>query len=115
MAISSPIGIEALAPDVAAELIAAHLDGVLALGERFLAWGPVPCAAPEPAAVDEVLARGCVGVSLPAAALADRTALEAIAAGARARAVTRRPAVRPSRRLRRARVVSWTTRCGGRP
>jgi 6-methylsalicylate decarboxylase len=77
VAISSPIGIEMLAPDVAEELIAAHLDGVLALGHGFRAWGPIPARAPEPAAVDAVLARGCVGISLPAAALADRSALHA--------------------------------------
>jgi predicted TIM-barrel fold metal-dependent hydrolase len=78
VAISSPIGIEALPPDVAVELISAHLDGVLALGDGFLAWGPIPMHAPEPAAVDEILARGCVGVSVPAAALADRSALESM-------------------------------------
>jgi hypothetical protein len=66
-----------LAPDVAEELIAAHLDGVLALGHGFRAWGPIPARAPEPAAIDAVLARGCVGISLPAAALADRSALHA--------------------------------------
>ncbi|HEX3831646.1 MAG TPA: hypothetical protein VHW04_06715 [Solirubrobacteraceae bacterium] len=75
VAISSPIGIEMLAPDAAEELIAAHLDGVLALGHGFRAWGPIPARAPEPAAVDAALARGCVGISLPAAALADRSAL----------------------------------------
>lgn len=75
VAISSPIGIEMLAPEAAGELIAAHLDGVLALGESFLAWGPIPVRAPDTAAVDEVLARGCIGVSVPAAALVDRAAL----------------------------------------
>jgi 6-methylsalicylate decarboxylase len=77
VAISSPIGIEMLAPDVAEELIAAHLDGVLALGHGFRAWGPIPAREPEPAAIDAVLARGCVGISVPAAALADRSALHA--------------------------------------
>jgi hypothetical protein len=78
VAISSPIGIEMLASEVAEELIAAHLDGVLALGQRFRAWGPIPAREPEPAAVDAALARGCVGISLPAAALADRSALHAV-------------------------------------
>jgi 6-methylsalicylate decarboxylase len=78
VSISSPIGIETLEPDAAADLIAAHLDGVLALGEQFLAWGPIPVRTPDPAFVDEVLARGCIGVSLPAAALADRPALAAM-------------------------------------
>jgi hypothetical protein len=75
VALSSPVGIEALPRPVAGELISAHLDGVLTLGERFAAWGPVPIDQPDPADVDEVLARGCVGVSLPACALAGRDRL----------------------------------------
>jgi 6-methylsalicylate decarboxylase len=75
VAISSPIGIEMLSSEVAEELIAAHLDGVLALGHGFRAWGPIPAREPAPAAVDAALARGCMGISLPAAVLADRSAL----------------------------------------
>lgn len=78
IAISSPTGIEGLAPDEARELIAAHLDGVLAFGDRFVAWGPVAVRSPDPADVDAVLARGCIGVSVPSGALADRDALESI-------------------------------------
>jgi 6-methylsalicylate decarboxylase len=77
VALSSPIGIEALAPDIAGELISAHLDGVLALGAGFAAWGPIAIDPPDPADVDHVLDRGCVGVSLPACALAGREALDA--------------------------------------
>lgn len=78
VALSSPIGIEALPREVAHELISAHLDGVLALGPEFAAWGPVPIESPDPDDVDDVLARGCVGVSLPAGALAGRPALDAV-------------------------------------
>jgi 6-methylsalicylate decarboxylase len=78
VALSSPIGIEALRHDTASELISAHLDGVLALGEGFAAWGPVATDAPDPADVDDVLARGCVGVSVPACALGGRDALDAL-------------------------------------
>ncbi|HEY2320750.1 MAG TPA: hypothetical protein VGH67_20755 [Solirubrobacteraceae bacterium] len=78
VALSSPIGIEALRHDVAVELISAHLDGVLALGAGFAAWGPVAIDAPDPSDVDEVLARGCVGVSVPACALSGRDALETL-------------------------------------
>ena len=79
IAISSPIGIEALPHADAHEIISAHLDGVFALGPPFAAWGPIAVDAPEPADVDEVLARGCVGVSLPASAITGREALELIA------------------------------------
>lgn len=78
VALSSPIGVEALRRDVALELISAHLDGVLALGAGFAAWGPIPITAPDPADVDGVLARGCVGVSVPAGAIAGRDALDAL-------------------------------------
>jgi predicted TIM-barrel fold metal-dependent hydrolase len=78
IALSSPVGIEVLAPDQAHELIDAHLDGVLELGDQFVAWGPIGIRQPDPAEVDAVLARGCVGISLPSAALADLDALEAI-------------------------------------
>jgi 6-methylsalicylate decarboxylase len=75
VAMSSPIGIEALPREIAHELISAHLDGVLALGDGFAAWGPIAIEAPDPADVDEVLSRGCVGVSVPACALARPDAL----------------------------------------
>jgi hypothetical protein len=78
VAISSPIGIETLAPDQSRELIGAFLDGALALGDQFVAWGPIGIRRPDPAEVDAVLARGCVGISLPSAALADLDALETI-------------------------------------
>src|SRR5438309_7139648 len=40
VAISSPIGIEALPSDHALELIEAHLDGLAELPDSFAAWGP---------------------------------------------------------------------------
>ena len=79
IALSSPIGIETLPADPARELIGAHLDGVAALGERFAAWGPVPVRDPDPRDVDAMLSRGCVGISVPATALAGRPALDALA------------------------------------
>ncbi|MGB9185831.1 MAG: hypothetical protein WCB67_17395 [Solirubrobacteraceae bacterium] len=80
VAISSPIGIERLCRDEAEPLIAAHLDGVLALGEGFSAWGPIAFAQPDPEQVDQHLARGCVGVSVSAGAIADRTGLQSLLA-----------------------------------
>jgi hypothetical protein len=69
IALSSPIGIEGLEPGAAAGLIDAHLDGVLALGPEFPAWGPLRFADPEPGQVDELLDRGCVGISVSAGAV----------------------------------------------
>ncbi len=76
VAISSPIGIEALPRESALELIDAHLDGVLALPSEFAAWGPIAVDGAEPDEVDDLLVRGCVGISVPAGALASRDSLE---------------------------------------
>jgi hypothetical protein len=58
IALSSPVGIEALPHPVASQLIDEHLAGVLALGPEFAAWGPVAVDQPDPDEVDHVLARG---------------------------------------------------------
>ncbi len=78
VALSSPIGVEALNRAEALELIGAHLDGVAALPEEFGAWGPVALQTPDPRDVDDVLGRGCLGVSIPAAALGSPRALESV-------------------------------------
>lgn len=78
IALSSPVGIEALPRGDARELIDAHLDGVSGLGEDFAPWGPVALDQPDPADVDDLLARGCVGISIPACALAGPDALDRI-------------------------------------
>ena len=70
IALSSPIGIEALPRDEAQELIDAHLAGAEALGDEFGVWGPVALDRPDPDDVDALLRRGCIGISLPAGALA---------------------------------------------
>jgi predicted TIM-barrel fold metal-dependent hydrolase len=75
---SSPIGLEALPRPEAQALIDAHLAGVAELGEEFAAWGPPALERPDPADVDALLARGCVGITIPAGALAGPAALEAI-------------------------------------
>ena len=75
VALSSPIGIEALDRGSSLELIGAHLEGVRALPEEFLAWGPIPLDRLDPDDVDWVLGPRCAGVSLPAAALVGHDAL----------------------------------------
>ncbi len=75
---SSPIGLEALPRRQADELIAAHLAGVEELGTEFGAWGPVALDRPDADDVDARIADGCVGVTIPAGALARPDALAAI-------------------------------------
>jgi predicted TIM-barrel fold metal-dependent hydrolase len=77
-AISSPIGIECLPRESAQELIDAHLEGVAALPDVFAAWGPVALDGADPDDVDVLLDRGCIGVSLPAGALAGPDQLECV-------------------------------------
>ncbi len=76
-ALSSALGIEYLAPDEAQELLSAHAAGVAELPPPFRAWGAVGLAEPDPAAVDRLLDVGCVGLCLPAPALASPAALDA--------------------------------------
>ncbi|HUA05062.1 MAG TPA: hypothetical protein VMB27_14255 [Solirubrobacteraceae bacterium] len=78
IALSSPIGIEALPRTEARDLINAYLEGVASLPGEFGAWGPVALDRPDPGDVDDVLARGCVGISIPAGALAGPDAFERI-------------------------------------
>ncbi|MBV8220139.1 MAG: hypothetical protein JO325_16860 [Solirubrobacterales bacterium] len=78
IALSRPIGIEALPRQEARELVGAYLEGVASLTPGFAAWGPAPLDRPDPRDVDDVLSRGCAGVSIPAGALASRDAFERI-------------------------------------
>src|SRR3979411_9359 len=52
VALSSPIGIEALPRDGADTLIAAHLEGIRMLPDEFAAWGPVALDEPDPDDID---------------------------------------------------------------
>ncbi len=75
VALSSPIGIEALPRESAQPLLEAHLAGMAELPPEFAAWGPVALDDPDPGDVDDLLKRGCAGISLPAGALAGPAAL----------------------------------------
>ena len=68
--LSSPLGIESLPRAQAQPLLDAYHEGALALGEPFGVWGAIPLDDPDPADVDRALERGCIGISLPAGALA---------------------------------------------
>lgn len=77
--LSSPIGVEALGRGQAEPLLDAYHEGALALGGPFGVWGALALDGPDPAEVDRALERGCVGVSLPAEALASVSALNDLA------------------------------------
>jgi 6-methylsalicylate decarboxylase len=79
IALSSALGIEGLPAHEAEPLLDAFNRGILELGAPFALWGAVGLAAPRPEAVDDLLDAGALGVSLPAAALADRRGLRRVA------------------------------------
>jgi hypothetical protein len=74
--LSSPLGIEWLPREPAVALIDAYHAGALALEEPFGVWAAIALDRADADDVDSALARGCVGLSLPAGALAS---VEAIA------------------------------------
>jgi hypothetical protein len=76
LCLSSPLGIEWLPREQAVALIDAYHEGALALEGPFGVWGAIALDRADPDDVDLALARGCVGLSLPAGALAS---VEAIA------------------------------------
>ena len=73
IALSTALGIETLPAEEALPLLEAHHLGIEDLPEHFGGWGAVQLEAPDPAEVDAAIARGCVGLSLPAGALASPT------------------------------------------
>ena len=78
VALSAALGIETLPGEEAQPLLAAHHQGLDSLPVDFAGWGAVQLEAPDPGEVDAAIARGCVGISLPATALADPASLERI-------------------------------------
>ncbi|KPC63732.1 amidohydrolase family protein [Streptomyces chattanoogensis] len=73
VSLSSPLGIEYLPPGEAGPLLGAFHEGALELPAPFGVWASVCLSAPEPdpEALRRELARGCVGLQLPATALLD--------------------------------------------
>jgi predicted TIM-barrel fold metal-dependent hydrolase len=72
------LGIETLPAEEALPLLEAHHLGIEGLPLRFGGWGAVQLEVPDPDQVDAVIARGCIGVSLPASALANPDALDRV-------------------------------------
>ena len=72
VSLSAPLGIETLPAAEAEPLLDAYHSGALALPEGFGAWAAACVTAPDAAALAAWLDAGCVGLQLPATALADR-------------------------------------------
>ncbi len=79
VSLSSPLGIESLAPEEANVLLEAYHDGVLGLPAPFGGWAAACLTAVDPAALERELARGFVGLQLPATALQDGAGYERVA------------------------------------
>jgi 6-methylsalicylate decarboxylase len=68
--ISSPLGIESLPREQSLALLDAYHEGALSLDGPFAVWGAIALDRPDAGDVDDALDRGCVGLSIPAGALA---------------------------------------------
>ncbi|HEX6666290.1 MAG TPA: hypothetical protein VF081_06825 [Solirubrobacterales bacterium] len=78
VALSTALGIETLPAEEALPLLEAHHLGIEGLPSHFGGWGAVQLETPDPGEVDAVISRGCVGLSLPATALANPDELERV-------------------------------------
>jgi len=76
VALSSPLGIEALPPDEGRPLLDAWHDGAAELPAAFGAWAAPSVSDPDPGELAALLDRGFVGACLPAEALAGATGFE---------------------------------------
>lgn len=71
ISLSSPLGVEHLPAAEAAPLLEAYHRGALALPDGFGVWAAACVTDPDPAELIRWLDAGCVGLQLPATALAD--------------------------------------------
>src|SRR6266851_3191678 len=71
--LSSPLGIEYLAPEEAGPLLDAYHHGVIELGAPFAGWAAACLAAIDAPDLAKQLDRGFVGLQLPATAVADES------------------------------------------
>ncbi|MFF7705708.1 amidohydrolase family protein [Streptomyces lydicus] len=79
VSLSSPLGIEQLAPDEAGPLLDAWHEGVRELPEPFVGWAAAQLTEPDPRGLAALLASGLIGLQVPATALATPRALERLA------------------------------------
>jgi 6-methylsalicylate decarboxylase len=80
VALSSVLGVEALPPDEAGELLEAWELGARDLPDRFSHWGAVSLRDGDPEQIDRLLDTGVPGISIPAGALATEQGVERSAA-----------------------------------
>ena len=83
VSLSSPLGIESLAPHEATELMTAYHEGALALPEPFGAWAAACLTDVDAGALSRELERGFVGLQLPATSLLDAAGHEHAGSAAR--------------------------------
>jgi hypothetical protein len=76
IALSAPLGVEALPREEADPVLEAYHLGIDALPHSFGGWGALPWRDAAPADVDALLERGYAGVSIPAEAIATPAGLE---------------------------------------
>jgi hypothetical protein len=76
VALSSPLGIEALAPGAARPLLDAWHEGAAALPAAFGAWAAPNVSEPDPGELAALLDSGFIGACLPAEALAGAAGFE---------------------------------------
>ena len=76
VALSSPLGIEALPPAEAQPLLDAWHEGAAAFPAGLRAWAAPSLEAPDPAALAELLDTGFIGMCLPAEALSGAAGME---------------------------------------
>jgi hypothetical protein len=79
LSLSTPLGIEALAPDEAAPLLEAWHAGVAALPDTFGAWAAASETEPDLDGLKGLLTGGFVGLQLSAVALRTPRSIEAVA------------------------------------
>jgi predicted TIM-barrel fold metal-dependent hydrolase len=79
VSLSSPLGIEWMQPEDGQALLDAWHQGALALGDGFEVWAAASVRDPAPEAVTAALDLGCVGLQVPADAMATPRDLDRIA------------------------------------
>lgn len=79
VSLSSPLGIEGMAPEIAGPLLTAWHDGAAELPAPFQAWAAVHSIEPDLEDLDQHLTTGFVGLQVPATSMSTPDAVERLA------------------------------------